>query len=229
MKPIDLNADIGEGFESDTSLLPVVTSANVCCGEHAGSRDLTLRTIQLCIEYGVRYGAHPGVPDRESMGRNVPDLAGADAWRSLAESIRRQVESVANEGASYVKLHGALYNASATEEQFAALVCEALRGFGLPFMGLPGSRHEAISTELGVQFVSEGFADRAYAADGTLMSRSLPGSVLTDLAQITEQALALADRVDSICFHGDNPGCDVLAASVRAALETAGHEVRTWH
>lgn len=224
MKRIDLNVDIGEGFGFDRELLNFATSANVCAGEHAGSWEATRETIQLCLEAGVRIGMHPGYPDREGMGRTSMRPEQAEFF---GESVARQVERFYFfVPAAYLKPHGALYNDAAGDSAAALMarpiIENACRRFQLPLMGLPGTAMEVIAP---AGFIREGFADRAYGADGRLMPRSEPGAVLTSETEIRRQTLALADRVDSICLHGDTPGCVGFAERVYAALLDAGYEV----
>lgn len=239
MKKVDLNVDIGEGFPFDEALLEFATSANVCCGVYAGSPELTRATIDLCRSKGVRVGIHPGYPNREAMGRETTSLAEAIA------SLPAQLAPFGFGEAMYVKPHGALYNLSsfASErservsegssrrpkiEPEAARLVEAI--FEIPvtpraLMGLPGTGHELLARRNEVEFIREGFADRAYTASGRLVPRGEPGAILQDPAQIRAQVLNLAPRADSICLHGDTPGCLEFAELVRRTLVDAGYEV----
>lgn len=218
MRRIDLNVDIGEGFPNDAALLEFATSANVCCGAHAGSWELTLATIDLCVSRGVRVGAHPGYPNREAMGRVHPDLPPTEIETSLRDQVRRFSEVCRP---AYLKPHGAWYNELLSPVAgFDALsvatnlACE----FDLPLMVLP-----IVQTQ--VPIIREGFADRAYEPDGSLRPRSLPGAVLQDSADLAAQVLRLADTVDSICLHGDTPDALVFAELVTKTLRDAGYEV----
>jgi len=223
VKRIDLNVDIGEGYPNDFELIRIATSANICCGEHAGSRDLTLRTIQMCRDMGVRMGAHPGYPDRASMGR--APVRSSD-WEAVAQSIEEQVERMLDAGAcDYVKPHGSFYNDSVDEGPAAALVETILLKHRIALLGLADTCHEVAAHTAAVPFAREGFADRAYTEDGRLVPRSRPGAVLTLAADVRAQALRLAPNVDSICLHGDTDGCVEFAAMLRGALEQAGFEV----
>jgi len=224
LKRVDLNVDIGEGFPYDADLLHFATSANVCAGEHSGSWDLTMATIQRCLEAGVRIGMHPGYPDRAGMGRvSLPDGL-EDAY---AESVARQVERFYFfVPAAYLKPHGALYNDAAGDGAAGPaarrMIEGACRRFRLPLMGLPGTPMEGIAA---AGFIREGFADRAYRPDGRLVPRSEAGAVLSSEVEVKRQTLALAERVDSICLHGDTPGCVGFAERVYATLVDAGFEV----
>lgn len=229
MKKVDLNVDIGEGFPYDEALLGFATSANVCCGEHAGSPELTLQTVEICRDHGVRMGAHPGFPDRESMGRRIPD-----AVKPYLQSLLKQVQSAAD-WASYIKPHGAFYSllslqALSNEARVGAAVGAAIgmsKLAHLPLMLLPTSALFNLLPMLGEtpEPIAEGFADRRYMEDGRLMPRSQPGAVLEDPDEIKRQVLELAPKVDSICLHGDTPGCLEFAEMVRKTLEDAGYEV----
>lgn len=112
MRKVDLNVDIGEGFPNDEALLEFATSANICCGEHAGSWELTQQTAELCKQKGVRIGAHPGYADREFMGRRpIEQAKSIEEWVGpIIPSVQRMAKVVS---LSYVKPHGALYNDSA--------------------------------------------------------------------------------------------------------------------
>jgi 5-oxoprolinase (ATP-hydrolysing) subunit A len=225
LKKIDLNVDIGEGFPYDGPLVSYATSANICCGEHAGSWELTKETIHRCLEAGVRIGLHPGYPEPANMGRMPlrPELA-----RAYHESVQRQVERFFFfVPAAYLKPHGALYNDAAGPggHDARAMVEAACRRFQLPLMALPGTPLAQVASSAGVELLKEGFADRAYRHDGTLVSRTEAGAVLRDASEIKRQVLFLAPKVDSICLHGDTEGCVEFAELIFATLVDAGYEV----
>lgn len=220
-----MNVDIGEGCESDRELLKVSTSANICCGSHAGSRELTKETALLCSSLGVRIGAHPGYPDRENFGRKSWDseaeFESGELFHNLVDQVRL-LEPVAK----YLKPHGALYNDSCQPGLAGTLVASLLTRFHLPLMGMPGTFHETLAAAAGHGFIREGFADRRYTSSGLLVPRSVAGAVLDDPDEVAAQAVELAERVDSICLHGDGPNAVTLAKRIRAELESAGYEVR---
>ncbi|HZH99184.1 MAG TPA: LamB/YcsF family protein [Fimbriimonadaceae bacterium] len=237
MRRIDLNVDIGEGFPNDEALLEFATSANICCGEHAGSWDLTMKTIELCSSREIRIGMHPGTPHRESMGRKpieLKELAGFE--ESLKLQAKRFMGAVEPK---YIKPHGAWYNElTATEPQdwdvyasCVGLLIGLVIGTGLPVMMLPASQTSRAILHAGYEagwknpLILEGFADRAYAPAGNLVPRSKPGAVLEDTEEIRAQVLRLAPVVDSICLHGDTPDCVSLAELVKGTLLDSGYEV----
>lgn len=222
MRCRDLNVDIGEGFPFDGALLEIATSANIACGVHAGSWDLTIATIELCRAHGVRIGVHPGFPDRASMGRRVLSAEEVDhAQAGLVDQVERFLAIAPD--AAYVKPHGAFYTMGMgprSPERDAALaaLCAVLEAARLPLMTIEGTPPAYLAAEIGVGVIAEGFADRAYRADGTLVPRGEPGAVLEDPSAIEAQVERLADQVDSICLHGDNPGCVEFARRVRDKL-----------
>ena len=234
---IDLNADLGESFGrwtlgDDDALLPHLTSANVACGFHAGDPLTLWGTVVGCVGRGVAVGAQVGYRDLAGFGRRfvdaTPDELRADVLYQLGalDGLAR----AAGGGVSYLKPHGALYHAVNTHERHAVAVVEAVVGYGgLPVLGLPDSLFLRTAAEAGLPTVEEGFADRRYRADGSLVPRSEPDAVLADPAAAAEQALALvaAGRVRSLCVHGDSTGAVELVAAVRRALDDAGVRVET--
>ncbi|MFC5677563.1 LamB/YcsF family protein [Aeromicrobium endophyticum] len=228
---VDLNADLGESWDrwrsgDDVLLLDVVTSANVCCGAYAGDAELMRRTCEAAVERGVAIGAQVGYRDREGFGRVFVDLAPADLTHEVVHQVRALDEAAHEVGGevTYVKPHGALYNAIVHHEAQAAAVVEALRVLDrpLPLLGLPGSRVLDLADDAGLPTVREGFADRAYTPQGRLVPRTEAGAVLHEPSEVAAQAVRLLGQVDSICVHSDSPGALGLARAVRAALAQAG-------
>ena len=67
---IDLNADMGESFGAwsigdgvDADIMPLIGSANIAAGFHAGDPVTMRTTLQLANRYGVGIGVHPGFRD----------------------------------------------------------------------------------------------------------------------------------------------------------------------
>jgi 5-oxoprolinase (ATP-hydrolysing) subunit A len=223
MSVLDLNADLGEGVTDDAGLLEVVTSANVACGFHAGDEATMRRVAGLAAARGVAVGAHVSYRDREGFGRRAMSV-GSD---ELAADVVTQIRALSAAGAQvrYVKPHGALYNTAAADASVAAAVCAGVAAVGaLPVLGLPDSELLAVASAAGLPAVPEGFPDRAYRADGTLLPRDEPGAVLDDPSEIARRAVEMARQgaVRSVCVHGDAPSAVAAARAVRAALEEAG-------
>jgi UPF0271 protein len=224
-RTVDLNADLGEEITDDIALLAVVTSANVACGYHAGSAVIMREVCSRAAELGVSVGAQVSYADRENFGRVALDVSHEVLREQVADQVGSLVAIASACGVSvrYVKPHGALYHRTIEDPEQAGAV---LAGSGsLPVLGMPG---ELLSraVESGRAVLREGFPDRAYGADGRLVSRDEPGAVLTDAARIAARAIELADSVDSVCVHGDTPGAVDHARAVRRALEAAGWTLR---
>ena len=241
---IDLNADIGEWSDAasqhDDALLKTITSGSIACGFHAGDPAVMRQTVRMAADAGVSIGAHPSFADTAGFGRremNVEprEITGLVLYQIGALSAIAKAEG---SGLRHVKPHGALYNMSVRRTDIAEAIARAVATFDrdLVLVGLPGSALLSAGSQLGLRVAAEGFADRAYEADGTLSPRHIAGSVLTDPEKIADRAVRMVRgrqvaardgtiiqvQVDTICVHGDTPGAVEIAASVRARLEQAG-------
>jgi UPF0271 protein len=245
---IDLNSDLGESFGawtmgSDAALMRVITSANVACGFHAGDPGVMRATVALARQHGVAVGAHPGFPDLVGFGRR--DLACSP--REAEDFVVYQIGALAGVAAAqgvrlqHVKPHGALYTMACRDRALADGIARAVASVdrSLLLLGLPGSALLSAGREAGLPVAAEVFADRAYEADGSLVSRRVPGSVIHEPAKVVERAVRMArERVvvartgevvqldaATMCVHGDTPGAAELAAAIRVGLESAGVRV----
>lgn len=239
---MDLNADLGEGSAADGELLAVVTSASIACGSHAGDPLTMLETARMAAGRGVSVGAHPSYPDREGFGRRALPLPAEELFATIVHQVGAMAAAAAAAGTQvrFVKPHGALYNRAAAEAVVAEPVVRAAAALGLPLLCPHGSQMQRVAAAAGVTCYTEAFADRAYAADGSLVPRGSAGAVLHDPAAVAEQAMRLARHgevvatdgsvipvaADSLCLHGDTPGALGLARSVRRVLEDAGVALR---
>lgn len=220
MRTIDLNADIAEGFPFDHDLLRIVSSVNVCTGHHAGDPDLTAETVRLARSLGKRVGAHVGFPDRQSMGRRELEEGYPLEW---IESVAIQIR--ASSTFAYIKPHGALFHWLANDPERSNYLWNVLEEMEKAFMGLPGTGHETQCRRRGIRMIVEGYCERGYDSAGSLLPRSQPGAVLTNLDDILAQAVRLASQVDSICVHGDRDDAVEVAYAVRTKLEEEGYRV----
>jgi UPF0271 protein len=245
MTRIDLNSDVGESFGrwtlgDDAALMPLITSANVACGFHAGDPRTLRTTCAAAAEHGVTVGAQVGYSDLAGFGRRFIDVDPADLVADVIYQIGALQALAAASGTAvrYVKPHGALYNTIVHHREQAAAVVEAVRVVDptLPLLGLPGSVVLELAAAAGLRTVREAFADRAYTPQGTLVSRREPGAVLHDPGEVADRMVRLVTHgvitaidgaevsvaADSICVHGDGPAAADMARRVRAALEAAG-------
>lgn len=249
MHVIDLNCDLGEGDDDaalarDMELLDLVSSANICCGQHAGDLAYIEPLVAAAVEKKVAVGAHPGYPDREGFGRRPMPFE----KNRLRQLIHQQLATLstlldrAGGRLRYIKPHGALYHATMQGTDDALALIEVARAWSppLPVMGQPRSALEGICRDYDLRFIREGFADRAYHADGSLVSRDVEGSVLSTPEAAVQQTLRIIEdetvntsggvvplSVDSLCVHGDNPEAYSLLVAIRSALAMQGIQVRS--
>jgi 5-oxoprolinase (ATP-hydrolysing) subunit A len=227
----------------DAAMFPLLTSASVACGMHAGDPVTMLDTCRAAYELDVRVGAHIGYPDLAGFGLRSLDMSFDDLFGSVLYQLGA-LDGVAHAvGASvdYVKMHGALYDRTVRDAEQASAVIAAVHAYdpGLPVLGFPGSELLAIAADAGHPVFAEAFADRNYLPDGTLVPHSRDGALLHDAAQIAERAVRLATKgeveavdgtvlrvtADSLCLPAEAPGSVATAGAVRAALEQAGVEL----
>lgn len=226
---IDLNADLGEGAGFDAELMPLITSANVSCGWHAGSLADVAGACRLAKRHGVAIGAHPGYDDPANFGRVERPIAPTD----LTDLCAYQIGAIAGLATSigtavrYVKPHGAMYNQACRDAALAAAIVTAAEQFHLPLLGLPGSQLQAAARER-VPFIAEGFADRRYRPDGSLVPRTEPDAFVHNPDEAVKQVewLIREKGVRTICVHGDNPEAVAFTTAVRAALLARGFTLK---
>jgi 5-oxoprolinase (ATP-hydrolysing) subunit A len=241
---IDLNADLGEGCDNDEALLALVSSANIACGWHAGDAKTMQQCVRWAIDNGVAIGAHPSFPDRENFGRSEMNLPLDEVIAGMLYQIGALAAIVKAEGGrlTHVKPHGALYNQAVKDPALADALCEAVRRFdpSLKFFGLAGSGMIEAARRAGLQPVEEVFADRAYNADGSLVSRKLPGALIESDADAIAQTLSLVRdhrvtaidgstvpvNAQSVCLHGDGAHALAFAQRIRERLASEGISVR---
>lgn len=249
MHAIDINSDLGESFGAwrmgeDAQMLAIVSSANVACGFHAGDPAGILRTLAAAAQRGVCVGAHVSYPDLVGFGRRNMDIAPEDLRADVIYQIGalQALATAAGTQVRYVKPHGALYNTIAHHRAQADAVMDAMQAVDkdLVLLALAGSPLIAWASQRGVAVVAEAFADRAYNADGTLVSRREKGAVLHDAEVVAQRMLQLVQtgeiesitgarvrlQAHSICVHGDSAGAVAMAQRVREYLSAAGVHIR---
>lgn len=245
---IDLNCDLGEAVTPDqlgveARLMTLVTSVNVACGVHAGDGTVMRHTLRIAHRHKLAIGAHPGLPDRESRGRREHTLSPS----FVQELIRSQVgdlmaiSQAEGVGLTHVKPHGALYNMAARDRVIADAIATALARLDrrLILVGLAGSELIAAGSAQGLRVAAEGFADRGYRADGSLVPRGQQGAIIHDEGAVVARARSLVtgDRIaaidgsilhtyiHSLCLHGDTADAVPLALALRVMFDEAGISV----
>jgi UPF0271 protein len=251
MAAIDLNCDLGESFGAykmgvDEEIIPLITSANIACGFHAGDPLIMERTVALCKVHGVRPGAHPGFPDLSGFGRRNMNLSPKEVKACVTYQIGALKAFC--DGASirlyHVKPHGALYNMAAIDYRLAEAICEAIHDVdsSLVLLALSGSEMLRAAKECNLSYASEVFADRAYEKDGTLVSRTKKGAVIEEKEMAVKQVVRMAKEgrvsaidgtdisilADSVCVHGDGANALTFVKRIREELAVRGVEVKAF-
>jgi UPF0271 protein len=246
MTTIDINCDLGEGAGHDAELMPLITSANIACGVHAGDHTTMIETIDMAAAAGVAIGAHPGLNDRIGMGRRDLPLSPSSAADLIAVQVGELVQLAHLRGATvtHVKPHGALYNRAAKDPAIADAIAKAVRSIdpSLALIGLAGGELLRAGRARGLRVASEVFADRTYQSDGSLTPRGSADAFITDEAEAVGQVMRIVQdgiiratdgsefqiAADTICLHGDGPQALAFAWRLRAELGTAGIAVKAF-
>jgi 5-oxoprolinase (ATP-hydrolysing) subunit A len=243
---IDLNADLAEECGDDEALYPFLSSANICCGRHAGGKEAMKLAVEAAIRHEVVIGAHVGYDDRENFGRIDVDMEYDQLRKLTFDQIHDLLDVVEKAGAEmkYVKPHGALYHRIGNDSEQAAAVIDAIADFNSKWdiLGPDTQVVKSAASRVGLKVVHEFFADRAYLPVGTLVPRTFADSVFHDAELISQRVLNwLSDggvqasdgstiQIDakSICLHGDTPGAVTSAASIHKRCTAAGYAIKSW-
>lgn len=248
---IDVNCDMGESFGvyridcDEEALLALVSSANVACGFHAGDPRIIDRTVGLAVRHGVAVGAHPSHHDLRGFGRREIKVSPGEVEADVLYQVGAVAAFARAHGTKlvHVKPHGALYNQAVNDEELSHAIARGIARVSqeLIFVGLATSSIMKGAAEAeGLRYAREAFADRVYNPDGTLQSRRIAGSVITDAEKAAAQAVQIATgksvpahdgtlvalEAETLCLHGDNPSALANARTVRRALEEKGVEIR---
>lgn len=249
MNFVDLNCDMGESFGvyklgCDEAAMPLIASANVACGFHASDPGNMLKTVRLAKKYGVAVGAHPSYPDLAGFGRRFMAASPEEIYADVLYQIGALWAVCRSEGITlqHVKAHGALYNAAEKDITVGIAIAEAIKAVDsqIYMVCLGNSIMTEAARKVGVAYVEEAFADRAYTNDGHLVSRKLPGSVIHDVETVAERVLMMVRdktvvsidgtpvpiKADTICVHGDTPGAVDMIQAIRRRFDQEGISVR---
>jgi UPF0271 protein len=247
MLSIDLNCDMGEGYPHDAEILPYITSVNIACGYHAGNKETMLRTAELALQHNVAIGAHPGYPDKDNFGR-IDILHKKISLQELMKIVQKQIillqEVCHSLGTSlhHVKVHGALYNRAARDEEAAQAVCSAVQqaDASLAIYGLSGSLMQKAAENHRLRFVHEVFADRTYQSDGSLTPRTAAHALIEDTETSLQQVVTMVQeglvktitgetipiKAETICIHGDGAHAVSFAKAIHGCLLEKGIALR---
>jgi len=248
MPNIDLNSDLGESFGpwqmgDDTSMLGIVSSANIACGGHASDPDTMFKTIQLAAENGVSIGAHPGFADKAAFGRRLLPMSAAEVENLIASQVGALtgIANLAGASVRYVKAHGALANWAAATPGIAQAIASAVKKTApdCALLAISGTELEKAGLQYELATYSEVFADRAYQTNGQLVPRNVEGAVIHDAQQACDRLIQFLEtgnmptidgntvklKAESICIHGDNPAAVAMAKTIRQQLEKNGYAV----
>ena len=238
---VDLNSDLGESFGSykigrDEDIIPLISSANVACGAHAGDPDVMAKTADICKNSGISMGAHPGFFDLMGFGRRNLAVSPEEAKNLIIYQIGALDAFAKSRGIKlqHVKPHGALYNMAAKDARLAAAIAEGIYSYNpeLILLGLSGSEMLRAAENIGLPCAAEVFADRAYEDDGTLVARSKPGAMIKDedeavsrvIKMIKEHKVTTISGKEieispaSVCVHGDSEKALLFVKKIRDAL-----------
>ncbi len=242
---INLNADLGESFGAysmgdDAALMPIINSANIACGFHAGDPSVMRKAVSLAQACKVSLGAHPSFPDLQGFGRRAMQVS----KQELIDLLHYQMGALQGiayaQGATitHIKPHGALNNMACEDEVLAQHIAEAVHTMrGDLILLAPACSHlVSAGKAAGLLVAEEVFADRAYQDNGALVPRSMPGAVIhsaEECAQrvvsflragaiITQSGRYLSTPIDSVCVHADTPDSVAIARTIKETLEAEG-------
>ncbi|EHJ06693.1 5-oxoprolinase subunit PxpA [Staphylococcus simiae] len=247
---IDLNCDLGEAFGNysfggDQQIIPLITSANIACGFHAGDENVINGTVKLAKDNNVGIGAHPGLPDLQGFGRRNMDMTLDEIYNLVIYQLGalQGFCKIHQVNINHVKPHGALYQMGAKNKDIARKIAQAVYDFdsSLVFVGLANSYLISEAQKIGLITASEVFADRRYESNGQLVSRKEKDAVITDtnealkqvITMVTEQQVVSKDgevidlQADTICVHGDGAHALEFVTNIRQQLMKEGVEIQS--
>jgi UPF0271 protein len=241
---IDINADVGEGVGNEAALIPYLSSCNIACGGHAGDLETMSKVVKLAKAYGVKIGAHPSFPDKVNFGRVEMMLSAADLYRSLKTQIitLQNVLYSENTQLHHIKPHGALYNLAAKEEKTARVIIEVIKSMAVPIKLY--APYKSIIAEIAkseaLEVTFEGFADRNYNDDLSLVSRSYNKALLIKKEHVLQHVLTMAKhkriktisgvevliKATTFCVHGDTENAIEILKFLNQELPKSGIKIQ---
>ncbi|MFB9056552.1 5-oxoprolinase subunit PxpA [Mariniflexile ostreae] len=240
---IDINVDVGEGIGNEHQLMPYVSSCNIACGGHSGDEKTMRAVIKFAKAHGVKIGAHPSFPDKENFGRQAMDMSCVSLFTSLKNQIKDLLAVLKEEHAvlHHIKPHGALYNKAAVDKRTAVVLVEVVKSLRMPVkLFVPyGSVIEKVALNNGLDITYEGFADRNYNSDLTLVSRKEDEALICDGEKVFEHVYRMlatgklktinGDEIDikaeTFCVHGDTPNAVLVLQHLYTRLQEKGIQI----
>ncbi|MEO8923342.1 MAG: 5-oxoprolinase subunit PxpA [Caldimonas sp.] len=242
---IDLNSDMGEGFGPwligdgvDEQIMPLISSANIATGFHAGDPNIMQKTIEMAKSHGVGAGAHPGFRDLVGFGRRHINVPAAELVNDVLYQLGALREFARHAGVhlQHIKPHGALYMHAARDEALSRALVGALQVTepSLSLYCMEQSVTFRVAREMGHPVVREFYADRDYDMTGSIVftrriARLDPRAVADKVVRAcvegkvrTIEGDDVAIGFDSICIHSDTPGALELVQATRKALSENG-------
>lgn len=232
MNAIDINSDVGEGIGNEAQLLPLLTSCNIACGGHAGDTQTMEEVTTLALQHNLKIGAHPGYEDKANFGRVSITLTPEQLRQSITHQILELKTIVEEKGGRlhHVKPHGALYNQASVDSEIASIIIDAVATIDKELVLYAPFNSVIAKMAKGILPVKiEGFADRNYNSDYTLVSRSQPNALLTEPKSVMRHIAAMVGQqelhtitgdiqpiqIETLCVHGDAPKALEIVQHIR--------------
>lgn len=225
---------------TDKHIMSFISSCNIACGGHYGDEKSVRTALQLALNHGVKAGAHPSFEDKENFGRLFMDVSRSRFRESVTQQMHLFTQTAQQVGVElhHIKMHGALYHATAYREDFSDWLVEWMKDFYSETILYvpPESLLEKKCVKNKIPYMREAFADRYYDAQGKLVARSLPNALITDYKVAAQQIAVLVKKekvtsiegvsnrlaADTICLHGDNLGLTTSLEYLVKELKTKG-------
>lgn len=240
---IDINCDLGEGIGNEAEIMPFISSCNLACGGHAGDGSTIDQVVALAKHNNVRVGAHPSFPDKANFGRKPMVMSKEDLYVTLRQQILLVMNCCAIHDLKmhHVKPHGALYNLCSVDENLASVVIDVMLNTcpGVALYAPPGSEIARLAKGK-IVVLFEGFADRNYNGDLTLVSRQENDALLTRKEDVLDHVLTMVKEqkirvrsgekidanIDTICIHGDTKNAVEIASFLYENLTKKGINIK---
>ncbi len=235
---MQINIDAGESFGQwslgcDETLFPLIDMANIACGFHASDPSTMDKTVKLAVANRVSIGAHPGFDDKIGFGRRLIPHTMDEIEHLIAYQVGalQAICRLNDVDLSYIKPHGALYNAMMKDLSIFEAVCRASSKLKLPLMILATVEHaiyQQVATKYQCKLIYEAFVDRNYDREGFLLPRSHEQAVIHSEKDVVKRLQSIKSNViysidgrpltmpiDTICIHGDSPNALNFVRTVR--------------